>query len=58
MPDAKWLHKSPASQEAGEYSGDDSERSPRFGAVRHPGAVVVALAYFAALRPAEIRGLR
>ena len=59
VPDAKWLHKVPRPKKQAEYSLETILSILR---VLEPldirAAVAVALAYFAALRPAEIRGLR
>lgn len=59
VPDAKWLHKTARPEKQAEYSLETVLAILR---VLEPldirAAVAVGLAYFAALRPAEIRGLK
>ncbi len=59
VPDAKWLHKVKRPEKQVEYSLETVLQMLR---ILEPldlrAAVAVALAYFAALRPAEIRGLK
>jgi integrase len=59
VPDAKWLHKVARVEKQTEYSLETVLAMLR---ILEPldlrAAVAVALAYFAALRPAEIRGLQ
>jgi integrase len=59
VPRAKWLHKTARPEKQAEYSLETILAILR---VLEPSdtraACAVALAYFAALRPAEIRGLK
>lgn len=59
VPDAKWLHKVKRPEKQKEYSLDEVLGMLRILESRDlRAAVAVGLAYFAALRPAEIRGLQ
>jgi integrase len=59
VPDSKWLVKVARPEQQAEYSLDNVLAMLRIlEPLSLQSAVAVALAYFAALRPAEIRGLR